>query len=98
MRTRAEKEARKEAKVQEWIGVFKRAYEMARAYGKAPVKAAVEAAREVDVKIDNDWKAKPQDGMFFIDCKLELKNRFLGTVKEEEKKSPSKRKGEMRHA
>ena len=75
-KSKAEKKARKEGKIKEWLGVFTRAYEMARAYKNGVEKSTRMAIAELNQRIEREWFKTPQDRMFFIDCKIEVQLKF----------------------
>lgn len=80
MKTKEEKKARKEAKVAEWLVVFRRSYEMSRAYGKTVKKAIEDAITDTNKAIFKDWSQTPQDRMFLVDCKMIIMERLKDTA------------------
>ena len=85
MNTKEQKKERKDKKVAEWIGVFRRSYEMSRAYGKNIELSVWCATKDLNKKINSDWEQSPRERMFFIDCKQSVVSMLKDTVISEEK-------------
>ena len=63
-------EEKKKPLIEQWVGIYRREYEMYRAYGYSNESAMNKARIAVDEVYAEACKRRPQDKMFFLDIRI----------------------------